>query len=382
MNTFYKTFIFGFIAVFFIGCATGKNAFEKGDYETALDRAINRLQSNPSNQKAQDVLMEGYKIASQFHLRRIQQLKKSADSFKWERIYNEYTSLNKYYRDIQRCPACLDLVNPKEFLVEQENAAFNAAQVQVDLGIESLNLNTIQSGRQAFGHFEMALRYDRNIQNIDSLLTAARNMGTVKVLVEPIPIHSRNLELTNEFFVNRMYEFLDGFSRDRFVHFFSQTDMDAYQLDPDHVLSMEFDDFVLGQTLIETETVEIKKDSVIVGQYKDDEGISHDVYGSVKADYTTYRKTLASSGLLNLEVRDAYSGQVLVQRKLGGEDVWQYEWASFNGDERALTREEIRKAKRKEVPPPMPQELFGIFIEGIYDQAFDQIRSLYRDTRI
>ncbi|NVJ45944.1 MAG: hypothetical protein HWE07_02420 [Cytophagia bacterium] len=382
MNTFYKQLLLGFMALILVGCATGKNAFDKGDYETALDRAVNRLQANPSNKKAQDVLMDGYRIAAQYHLKRIQQLDRSSDTFRWETIYNEYAALNRYYNDIQRCPACLDLVNPKEYLQEQEEAARNAADVQVALGNDALQMNTIESGRQAFGHYERALRFNRNISQIDSLLTTAREMGTIRVLVEPIPVHSRNLELTNEYFANRMYEFLDGFSRDRFVQFYSQADMEAYDISPDHILSMEFDDFVLGQTRMESKTKEIKRDSVVVGQFKDKEGVTHDVFGTVKADFTTYKKTLASTGLLNFEIRDAFSNQVLIQRKLGGQDIWQYEWASFNGDERALTRDEIRMSKLKEVPPPSAQELFAAFIDRIYDQAFGQVRQLYRDTGI
>ncbi len=382
MNTLYKQLSIWFMALILVGCATGQNAFDKGDYETALERAVNRLQANPTNKKAQEVLIDGYKLASQFHLKRIQQLNRSDDTFKWERIYNEYAALNRYYNDVQRCPACLDLVNPSEYLLEQENAANSAAEVQVELGKDLLANNTIEGGRQAFGHFQMALRFNNNIPQIDNLLTEARNMGTVRVLVEPIPSHSRNLELTNEYFTNRMFEFLDGFSADRFVQFFSQADIDAYDIDPDHVLSMQFDDFVLGQTLIESKTKEIKRDSVVVGQYKDNEGLSHDVFGTVKADFTTYRKALASTGILNFEIRDAYSNQVLIQRKLGGQDIWEYQWASFNGDERALTNDEIRMSKQKEVPPPTPQDLFASFIDRIYDQALGQIRQLYRDTRI
>ncbi|MFT6055342.1 MAG: hypothetical protein ACJASP_002244, partial [Roseivirga sp.] len=47
-----KTFLHSFLALMLfamLGCATGKNALDKGNYETALDRAINRLQSNPDN---------------------------------------------------------------------------------------------------------------------------------------------------------------------------------------------------------------------------------------------------------------------------------------------------------------------------------------------
>ncbi len=382
MNTLYKNLCLGFIAILLVGCATGKNAFDKGDYETALDRAVNRLQANPNNQKAQQVLLDGYDLAKNFHERRIQQLNKSNDTFKWESIYNEYAKLNKYYRDIQRCPQCMSIVNPSDYFTQQETAGNNAAQVQLDLGIEALAINTIETGRQAFSHFQMATRYNNNIPGIDTLLTQSREIGTIKVLIEPIPIHSRNLELTNEYFENVMFEYLDQFSANRFVRFMSFEEVEATETQPDHVLLMQFDDFVLGQAQIVSKTVEVKRDSVIVGQYTDQAGVEHDVFGTVKADFTRNEKTLLSGGVLNFEIRDAYTNKVLTNRKIQSEDVWRHEWASFNGDERALTKEEIKMSKLRELPPPGPQALFISFIDRIYGQVEGNIRQFYRNTRI
>ncbi len=382
MNTFYKTILLGFMAVTVASCATGKNAFDKGNYETALDRAVKRLQANPNNKKAQDVLIDGYQVASTFHLNRIKQFKRSNDTFKWESIYGEYSKLNSYYNDIQRCPSCMSLVSPQEYSAEQEEAANNAAQVQLDLGKEALALNTIETGRQAYGYFNRALRYNGNIAGIDTLLTQARQVGTVRVLVEPIPIHSRSLQLTNEYFENKMLEYLDYFSQDKFVYFFTQEESQQREFQPDHILSLEFDNFILGQARIVSKTIEVKRDSVVVGQFTDKEGEKHDVYGTVKADFTKNSKTLRSVGLLNFEIRDAYSNKVLTQRKLRSEDIWQHDWASFNGDERALNKDEIRMSKNKELPPPSPQDLFISFIDRVYGQVEGNVRQFYRNTRM
>ncbi|OEK05719.1 hypothetical protein [Roseivirga misakiensis] len=382
MNTLYKNILLGALALCVAACATGKNAFDKGNYNTALDRAVKRLQSNPNNKKAQDVLIDGYSVASEFHLKRIQQFKRSQNDFKWESIYREYTQLNNYYRDIQRCPSCMSLVSPKEYFTEQEEAASSAAEVQVTIGKESLALNTIETARQAYSHFEMALRFNNNIVGIDSLLTQARQIGTVRVLIEPIPIHSRNLKLTNEYLENKMFEYLDAYSRDRFVQFFSALESEQRGIEPDHILSLDFDDFVLGQAEIVSKTVEIKRDSVVVGEYTDKDGNKFDVYNTVKADFTSNEKTLYSAGVLNFEIRDAYTNKVLTQRKLRSEDIWRHSWASFNGDSRALDKEEIQMSKRKELPPPDPQTLFISFIDRVYGQVEGNIRQFYRNTEL
>ena len=62
-----KNLCLGFIAILLVGCTTGKNAFDKGNYETAVDRAVKRLQANPNNQKAQNVFIDGYDLAKSFH---------------------------------------------------------------------------------------------------------------------------------------------------------------------------------------------------------------------------------------------------------------------------------------------------------------------------
>ncbi|KYG84346.1 hypothetical protein AWW67_04350 [Roseivirga seohaensis] len=380
-----KTFLHSLLALMvltIVSCATGKNALEKGNYETALDRAINRLQSNPDNKKSQDVLIEGYRLASNYHMDYIRMLAVNNDPNKWEATYYQYKQLNSYYRQIQRCPACLSLVMPKSYISEESDAARKAAEYQIELGNNALATNTIEGGRRAFKHFNFALNFDRNVPNIDSLLTDARNMGTVRVLIEPIPIHSRSLELTNEYFENRVIEYLDRFSQGRFVQFFTVDQAEQIDLQPDQIVSMQFDDFVLGQTLIESKTKEVKRDSVVVGQFTDDKGVKHDVYNTVKAELTINRKTLSSQGVMNFEIRDAYTNRILTNRKLPSKDVWVHEWASFNGDARALTRDEIEMSKLKELPPPPPQTLFIGFVDRIYDQIIGSISNFYRDSEI
>ena len=234
--------LLAFLGLSVMSCATGKNAFEKGNYETAIDKSINRLQSNPDNKKAQDVLIEGYALASGYHQDIISTLKSSNDPFKHEAMFYQYEQLNDYYDKIRRCPACLKLVNPSLYAEQLEEQGGLAAQYQLKLANLAMEENSIQGGRAAFNHFNNALIFKNNIEDIDGLLSDARNMGTVKVVVERIPIHSRVLSLENEFFENNIMEYMDRYGANRFVDFFTADEAVQMDLQPDHILSMMFDD--------------------------------------------------------------------------------------------------------------------------------------------
>jgi hypothetical protein len=103
------------------------------------------------------------------------------------------------------------------------------------------------------------------------------------------------------------------------------------------------------------------------------------VYGSVKATYYYSRKTTTSKGLVNFQIIELPSNRILAVEKMPGEFVWVSEWATFNGDERALTPKQLQISKQKEQLPPQPQELFIEFTRPIYDQLTTKLREFYKN---
>jgi molybdopterin converting factor small subunit len=102
------------------------------------------------------------------------------------------------------------------------------------------------------------------------------------------------------------------------------------------------------------------------------------IYGTAKATYYHYRKTTTSKGILNFKIIDARTQAVLRTEKMPGEYVWVSEWATFNGDERALTPEQLQISKQKEMVPPPSQELFIGFTQPIFNQLINRISEYYK----
>ena len=105
------------------GCTSGKQAYQKGNYDEAVLKAISRLRKNPNSKKASQTLMESYPLTISWHQDNILRAKQSNDDFKWERVVREYQQVNNLYSQLNRCPACLRLViNPVHYVAELNDA--------------------------------------------------------------------------------------------------------------------------------------------------------------------------------------------------------------------------------------------------------------------
>lgn len=358
-------------------CGTGKRRLQKGDYDAAVLQAVKRLRSNPDNRKARNTLVVAYEYAEDFHMKQVKRLQESNAQFRYDGIVTHYEQMNRLYEEINRCPACLELIyKPKYFQTELDDARLAASKAHFNQGVLDLEKGDIQSARNAFRHFESAKQYTPEYDRIDEYLNRALEAATLHVLVDDIPLHSRSLALSNEFFQNRIMQTVRSFNY-RFVQFHSTADVAQFNIEPDEVVLLRFDDFVIGQTFLKETQVVRTRDSVVTG-YVEVEGEKIPVYGTARATVNTFHKSVTSSGLLDFQIINARSGQTLKQNKMPGTFIWEWDWASFNGQDEALLPADRELIKRREAFPPPPQQLFVEFTQPIFNQIVDQMRRYYR----
>ncbi|MEZ4851959.1 MAG: hypothetical protein R3B93_25825 [Bacteroidia bacterium] len=374
------------LSVLFVlsACKATKKAYERGDYETAIFNSIDRLQKSPNNKKARTTLAQAYPSMVDYYKDRIEDLKLSGDTYKWEKINDYYTTLNRAYAEISRVPAATRVVpNPQNFRTEQSDAEYKAAEVRYALGMKDLEKGRDgyrEAAKSAYLHFKKADDYRRNFKDVRNLMEESMELAILVVVIEPIPMHSRTLALSNEFFENQMVEFIKNTQLSPFVRFVSPKDTRMMDREPDHVIQMVFDDFVVGQAYVKETVYNREKDSVIVGEVKVGEDSTANVYGTVKAEVHQFKKEITSSGLLDFRILNARSGSVVTQQKFPGTFIWLDKWGFYNGDDRALESEDKEFMRRKrESPNPPPQDLFIEFTKPIFDQVTSFVRNHYKD---
>lgn len=357
---------------------TGKKQMNKGDYAGAVYSSINKLRNKPNHKKATLVLQQAYPLALSYTHERIDIAKRSADPFKWNTIVQHMETANRMADEISRSPAARAIIpNPTRFDNELPQAREYAAEECYSAGILELQRGTRERAREAYRLFQCADRFVKNYKAVDSLLYEAHLLATLKVVLEQIPVGAGRLEISAEFFQNNVEAYINElFERKEFVQLFLPHQM--MNVSPDHIIRIKFDDFVVGNTIFSEKTTTVtSKDSVLVGEHVDSEGKKHNVYNRVSANYTSYRKEVISQGIVDVSIIEFHSGKILLQDKLPGQFVWVSQWASFNGDERALTQQQIALTKQRRASPPPPQDLFVEFTKPIFDQIASRISSFY-----
>ncbi|MDR6561808.1 MULTISPECIES: hypothetical protein [unclassified Arcicella] len=378
-----KLFIFTLLAYCTWNCSSGKKALEQGNYDEAVETAINRLQKSPTNTKAQQVLKQAFPAALNFHLTKIEDWKHSQENFRWERVVAEYQQIHHLADDLVACQACLKVAGtPKRFYDALQTAKILAADerfAEAQSALSQAN-NNRNAAKDAFNNFSVVQELVPTYPNIKAKLDESYELASIDVVVEQVSVNSPTYALSNEYFQGKINEFLRTNPKlNQFVRFHAPEEAEQNKLKPDQIIHLQFDDFIVGQTYVETNTNTVtSKDSVKVGETTVN-GKKIAVYNKVTAKLTQSRKAITSKGILDFQVIDFKTKQKVYQDKIAGEFVWVNEWANFNGDERALTKQQLSLTRNKELLPPPPQQLFTEFTKPIYDQITRKIKKYYEN---
>jgi hypothetical protein len=356
-------------------CSSGKNALKKGNYDAAVLKSIKRLQHSPNQVDAQGVLTQAFDLAIQTHLSKISDAKLSSDSFKWEQILSHYKQINELVDELNSCPACLQLVTkPIKYVKEYEDAKYQAAEARYMLGEKLLRTGGRENAKLAYNHFIKAQQLYPALQGIQSKIADSYWQAVLKVGVQTAEVNSTRYKLSNAYFQEQIAKYLGSYKENRFVQFFTEQELDEKRIEPDQLIQLSFDDFVVGQVYVKERVEKLKRDSVVIGENRQGK-----IYGTVKAELSVFDKQIASTGVLNFSIYQASNYKVLNRKKMAGSFVWTDNWAVYRGDVRALTKQQLALCNKKEAMPPSPPSLFVEFTKPIFDQLVTQINSYYRN---
>ncbi len=355
-----------FISSLFFSCKTAGKLYQKGRYDEAVVLAAKKLQKKHNDASTLDILSNAYRYAVEGHESRIRNLSNSNSDLRWENIYQEYNSLQYLYEAIRRSPSVFRIVQPTDYSSYITTYKEEAGNARFERGLELLNQNNKQSSRAAYYEFQQALALKPGDLSIKQKLNEAYTNAVTNIVILPLTRYgyqygSYNFDYQN--FNYNILQYLNNNNRSQFVKYYSQVGPGSQDVRPDNFVEMRFSDVNIGRyrdqrnirevsKQVVAKEIVIKKDSVIKE------------YITVKAKITTTTRIIQADGLLQATIRDKNERR-LWSDTYRGDYSWSYTFATYTGDERALSDQDKKQINQKEQWPPSNDEIIRIIMDDI-----------------
>jgi hypothetical protein len=176
------------LMILLAGCGSSKKQLQKGNYNSAIDKAVKQLRKDSKDTKQIAILDQAYKVANEQDNERIRFLKMEGKPNNWDEIYLGYKSLadrQAYVRTV--LPLNIDGRKIDytyiDYIPEMVSAKRKAADFYYSHGVELMKSNIKESYRQAFAEFVRAKDYVGDYEGIDNKIQEAQYQGMSRVFV-------------------------------------------------------------------------------------------------------------------------------------------------------------------------------------------------------
>jgi len=378
-----KLYLLIVVASCLFSCTSGRKALDQGNFREAISKAVNRLSQSPDNRKAQRVVAEGYPMAMQYYQEEIDQTLTGGDPFKWNKTLSLMKEVNRISETIRRIPAARKIVaSPKVYTNELDNVIQHAAEEHYSAGVALLDRQNRDDAKQACLHFRECDRLVPGYKEVITLTREAKELATLRVIIEPLPAPSIRYELTADFFYKEVMDRMtELYPEQSFVNFFTPEEAERANLKyPDMVVELTFMDFYIQRpTHYEQEQIlrrEIEEE-VQVKVSRDSVRTEKRVF-TVKGKMRVMTDEVASTGVVKVRIRDFQADRALLDDNIPGDFLWRNQYGIFIGDERVLTKAEMRILNNSAIPPPGPQDMFLEFTKPIYSRLTERMNVFFR----
>lgn len=346
-------------------CVSGKAALKQGDYYDAVIESVNRLRGSTTNKKATAVLTQAYPLAIDYIETGIQNGIKSDDPKKWRNAVAGYQKINFINDQIKTSLGAMKVItNPQTRFNELASAKEKAAEEAYNEGVNSMMKATRPDYKQAYYDFKDANDFKQGYRESIEMMTQAEFNATIRVAFEEINSSRFNYGSFQPTIssLNRLFLSIKPIAQKDTVG-------------PQQYLRVIFNNFQQNRPTVSTRTESVAR-QIKTGEQKGPDGKMQDILSTVTANVVYYHKTITADAYATVTITDAGNNSILQNLNVNGPVNWTYDWATFQGDSRALQGNAAGWVQRKETYPN-DQEIFNQAIRNLQSNLGQQLKSFY-----
>jgi len=380
-----------------------KKYYKKGQYDLSADLLFKSLSIKPDNKKAIYLFESSYNKAVIGHQQKITRLLLIKDKSKWPGLAEEYTSLIKLGNHVRRLNRLLkntinyDLeLQVNDYSSELSDANAGAADYHYSLGLQFQDEADKETQKKAAINFRLSQKYIPDYLDSKELYKKARKNATFTLLIREFDgnrkysSYIRDQIMLNQ--SNESKEFLRIINRDELETILSElalvqsgiTENDYLEISElsgaDHILSATMISSYQPAETITDSDIKQKKEVVIKKEaYVDSTGETKykEIKGMVRATVEHYKKKSGARISLSYKIININDRKIIYNGEVKDNEDFFHEWATYEGDKRALSSKYKYLVKKKDKFSPSKDDLLMSIAKDISRKFANKISNHY-----
>ena len=298
----------------------------------------------------------------------------------WEQLYYQYSQLQHLYDKINECPAAVQAVTPVNYASYLNTYADKSADVHVQKAVALLEDDSVDKTayREAYYELRSALTFKPSDDDILNKMRDVKEAATINVLLLPMDVNARyryNTSYAFRNFESNLVRNIRNGIHNEFLNFMTEWDSRSTRTQPDEVAEMRLGTVVIGRPYDESKTSTVTKSVVVKETVHSKDSVVKE-YANVQARITTTKRLLVSTSDLYIDIRDS-ERRMLWNDRVRAEHRWVTEFATYTGDERALSDTDKALLNKHEERPPREEDIVDQLLHQLSENATQRLRSYY-----
>lgn len=374
-----KTILSFLIALFLLAsCKTSKDYLLRADEDKTIFDIVKKLNKHADDADATKALPAVYNQVQQRHLKKITAYNAYTDIGKWDKLLNEYSSLQNIFAVITNSTAAQNLVTPKNYSYEINGLKQAAAEDYYKLGEDYLANDSREYARKAYAAFKKAGGWMPGYKDYKSKMDEAFNSSVVNIVINPIQDNSfffntgwgnMGYNYSNEYFQQNMVRDLGGKYATRYpARFYTEWEARRDNVQPDWVIDLTLRNMDIPRPYVSSYTRNV---SAQIQAGTDTSGKA--TYKTVYATLTIQRQSFTARAQMDVNIIDIATHRNIAYNSYNDTYNWQNEVATYAGDRRALSSNDWNIINNSNQAMPRREDILNELYRNIYPQVKNRI---------
>ncbi len=372
-----------------------RKAYQNGNYDQAVYDCAYALRINPTYDAAQFLIQDSFKAAVIEHESHLKNLSSSTEKFRWDKIVSEYNDLIRLNQTIEQLPSLrlkatgeLIEIETTDYSSQIDTAKQMAAETHYEEGVTLSSSDDLKIKKQAAKEFKMALGFVSEYRDASEKYEKMRLAAILRMAIMPFEDKTetwRKYSPVSEVIMDDVIsyilrddsatEFLELVSRERLQQVMQEQALSQSGiidesmavevgkiLGVNEILSGKITQIIVSPEQT-TRNVRNEKKRVVIRRekYVDDEGKEkvRKIYGEVKAKVIVFKRTTSARIRGSYNIVDVETARILKSDSFEEFSSSNVSWATYSGDDRAISYSTRELAKKGEQRVPIEGEMIN-----------------------